>query len=166
VGAFARRFGRSSSTKPRWRYAPSIVKTLSPEFLDRFHEHFDCWNRGELDLMQSMYTEDAVFDVSAVFTDVPPVRGHDAMRRYWMELHETWDGIRLEPVEGFVAGDGRLILVTRLTGVGRRSGAEVDQKLTMLYTLRPGDNKVTHAQLLPDTAAAISAAESSVSEPA
>ncbi len=112
--------------------------------------------------MQSMYAEDAVFDVSAVFTDVAPARGHEDMRAYWIEMHETWDGIRLEPVEGFDVGDGCLILVMRLTGVGRKSGAEVDQELTMLYRIRRDDNKVTHARMLPDVAAAISEAESSV----
>jgi len=116
--------------------------------------------------MQSMYAEDAVFDVSEVFTDVAPVQGHEDMRASWLEMHEAWDGIRLEPVEGFDAGDGHLILVMRLTGVGRQSGAEVDQELTMLYRIRPGDDKVTHARLFHDVAAAVSEAEGSARETA
>jgi hypothetical protein len=72
--------------------------------------------------MLSVYAEDAVFDFSAVFTDVEPMRGQDNMSRYWMELRETWKGIGLEPVEGFDLGDGRFILEMRLSGVGKRSG--------------------------------------------
>jgi ketosteroid isomerase-like protein len=128
--------------------------------LDQFKERFECWNRDELDLMQDMYAEDAVFDVSAVFTDVAPMRGHQNMRRYWNELRETWDGVRVDPIEGFDVGDGRFVVGVRLWGKGQRSGAEVDQRLAFLYTLRPGDAKVIRAQLLPDVAAAISAAES------
>jgi ketosteroid isomerase-like protein len=132
---------------------------------DQFTERFECWNRGELDLMQAMYAEDAVFDVSAVFTDVAPARGHQNMRRYWDEVWETWGGLRLDPLEAFDVGDGRYVVDVRLWGKGKRSGVEVDQHFAFLYTLRPEDEKIMRAQLLPDVAAAISAAESSASQP-
>ena len=134
--------------------------------LDRFKERFECWNRHELDLMQDMYAEDGVFDVSAVFTDVAPMRGHERMRRYWNELWETWDGIRLDPIEVFDVGDGRYVVDVRLWGKGRRSGVEVDQRFAFVYTIRPEDEKIVHAQLLPDVAVAISMAESAASQPA
>jgi hypothetical protein len=54
----------------------------------------------------------------------------------------------------------------RLWGKGKRSGVEVDQRFAFLYTLRPEDEMILRAQLLPDVAAAISAAESSASQPA
>jgi ketosteroid isomerase-like protein len=132
----------------------------------RLEERFECWNRGEFDLMLEPYAEDAVFDISAVFTDVAPVRGHEDMRRCWHELQETWDGLRLDPVELLDVGDGRYVVDLRLWGKGRRSGVEVDQRFAMLYALRPEDGKVTCGQLLAGVAAAISAAESSASRPA
>jgi ketosteroid isomerase-like protein len=132
----------------------------------RVQERFDCWNRDELGLMLEMYAEDAVFDVSAVFTDVGPVRGHEDMLRYWKELRETWGGgIRTDPLDVLDLGDGRLVLDLRLHGKGTRSGVEVDQRLAFLYTFRP-DGKVIRAELLPDVAAAISVAESSATETA
>jgi ketosteroid isomerase-like protein len=115
--------------------------------------------------MLSMYADDAVFDFSALFTDVEPVRGHENMARYWMELRETWEGIGLEPVEGFVVDDRRFVLVMRLLGVGKRSGAGVEQRIAALYTVGPEDDKIVHAQFLPDVAAAMSAAESSADQP-
>jgi ketosteroid isomerase-like protein len=124
----------------------------------RIEERFECWNRGEFDLMLEPYAEDAVFDISAVFTDVAPVRGAQEMRRSWYELRQTWDGLRLDPVELLDAGDGRYVVDLRLWGKGRRSGVEVDQRFAMLYTVRPEDGKVLHAQLLPDVGAAISLA--------
>jgi ketosteroid isomerase-like protein len=116
--------------------------------------------------MQAMYAEDAVFDVSAVFTDVAPVRGHQDMRRYWDELWEIWGGLRLDVLEAFNVGEGRYVVDVRLWGQGRRSGAEVDQRFAFLYTLRLEDEKITHAQLFPDLAAALAAAESSASQTA
>src|SRR5689334_11218907 len=115
--------------------------------------------------MQAMYAEDAVFDVSAVFTDVAPVRGHQEMRRYWDQAWEVWRGLRLDPVEALDVGDGRYVVDVRLWGKGKRSGAEVDQRFAFLYTLRP-DEKILRAQLLPDVPTAVAAADSSSSQPA
>lgn len=115
--------------------------------------------------MLEPYSDDAAFDISAVFTDVAPVRGQQSMRRCWHELRETWDGLRLDPVELLDVGEGRYVVDLRLSGKGRRSGAEVDQRFAMLYTVRP-DGKVVGAQLLPDVAAAVIAAESSPSQAA
>jgi ketosteroid isomerase-like protein len=141
-----------------------MAQAVSAEILDRFKEGFECWNRDELDLMQDMYAEDGVFDVSGVFTDVTSMRGHQDMRRYWNELHETWEGIRLDPLEAFDLGDGRYVVDLRLWGKGQRSGVEVDQRFGMLYTFRLEDGKISRAQLLPDVAAAFSVAESSASQ--
>jgi ketosteroid isomerase-like protein len=116
--------------------------------------------------MLEPYAEDAVFDLSAVFTDAEPVQGHLNMRRSWYELRETWDGLRLDPHEVFDIGEGRYVADLRLWGKGKRSGAEVDQRFAMLYAVRPDDGKVIRAQLLPDVAMAISMAESSAFRPA
>ena len=116
--------------------------------------------------MQDMYAEDAVFDVSAVFIDVAPIRGHENMRRYWDEVWETWEGLRMDPLEVFDVGDGRYVVDVRLWGKGKRSGVEADQRLAYLYTLRMEDEKIIRAQLLPDVAAAMSVAESFVSQTA
>src|SRR5262245_55201283 len=116
--------------------------------------------------MLEPYAEDAVFDISAVFSDIPPVRGDESMRRCWAGLRETWDGLRLEPVELLDLDQGRYVVDLRLWGKGRLSGAEVDQRFAMLYKLRPEDGKVVEAQLLPNADAAISAAAESPSDQA
>ena len=126
--------------------------------VDDFQERFDCWNRGELDEMLAMYAEDAVFDVSGVFVDTPPVQGHDRMRRHWDDAWETWGGLRMDVRDVFDAGDNRYAVDVRLWGQGKRSGAEVDQRLAFLYTLRPGDDLILRAELLPDLEAALARA--------
>lgn len=145
-----------------------MAKALSPEVLDqlRVQERFDCWNRDEFELMEEMYAEDAVFDVSAVFIDAAPLRGKDQIRRYWHELRETWSGLRLDPVELLDLGDGHYVADLRLWGKGNRSGAEVEQRFAQLYTFNPEDGKATHIQLFPDVATALSVAESSAPQTA
>jgi ketosteroid isomerase-like protein len=140
-----------------------MVQPVSPEVLDRLRiqERFDCWNRDELEPMLEMYAEDAVFDVSAVFTDIAPTQGHHDMLRYWQELRETWGGgMRSDPLEVLDLGHGRYVLHVRLWGKGTRSGVEIDQRFAFLYTFRR-DGKVIRAQLFRDVAAAVSVAEAS-----
>jgi ketosteroid isomerase-like protein len=132
----------------------------------RVQERFDCWNRDEFEPMEEMYAEDALFDVSAVFTDVAPMRGKENIRRYWYELRETWAGLRLDPVEVLDVGDGRYVADLRLWGKGKRSGAEVEQRFAILYTFRSDDAKAIRIRMLPDVAAALSEAEASASQTA
>ena len=155
-------------TPRRPEYAEGMAKALSPEVLDqlRVQERFDCWNRDEFELMEEMYAEDAVFDVSAVFTDVAPLRGKDQIRRYWHELRETWSGLRLDPVEVLDLGDGRYVADLRLWGKGNRSGVEVEQRLANFYIFDQENGKATYIQLLPDVATALSIAESSATQTA
>jgi ketosteroid isomerase-like protein len=116
--------------------------------------------------MQEPYADDALFDVSAVFTDVAPIRGREDMLLYWRELRQTWEGLRMDPLDVLDAGDGRFVVEVRLWGKGQRSGVEVDQRFAFLYTLRVDDGKVISARLLPDVASAIAVAESSASHAA
>jgi ketosteroid isomerase-like protein len=137
-----------------------IAKPVSPDLLGRMQveERFECFNRGELDMMIEPYADDAVFDVSNVFTDLVPVQGHDALRRSWYQLRETWSELRLDPSELLDVGDNRYVLDLRLRGKGQSSGAAVDQRFAFLYTLR--GEKIARAELFTDLNAAIAAAES------
>jgi ketosteroid isomerase-like protein len=143
-----------------------MAQPVPPQVLDRLQvrERFECWDRDELEPMEEMYAEDAVFDVSAVFIDVAPVRGRGNMRTYWAELRETWRGLRTEPLEVLDVGHGRYVLHLRIWGEGRESGAAVDQRFAFLYTLRPEDNKIIRAKLFPDVETAIAASQSAGSE--
>ena len=116
--------------------------------------------------MEELYAEDALFDVSAVFTDIEPMRGKENIRRYWHELRETWAGLRLDPVEVLDVGGGRYVADLRLWGKGKRSGVEVEQRFAFLYNVRLEDGQVIRVRLLPDVAAAISEAESSAAQTA
>jgi ketosteroid isomerase-like protein len=140
-----------------------MPQTASPEVVERFKDGFECWNGGELDLMQDMYAEDGEVDVSVVFTDTRPFRGYESMRRYWDELWEAWEGIRMEPLEVFDVGGGRFVVDVRLWGKGKRSGAEVDQRFAYLYTLREADLKIVRCQLFPTVQAAMEVATASAS---
>ena len=110
--------------------------------------------------MEELYTEDVLFDVSAVFADVAPMQGKETVRRYWHELRDTWAGLRVDPGEVLDVGEDRYVVDVRLWGRGQRSGAEVDQHFAFLYDVRAEEAKVFRVRLLPDVATALSVAKS------
>jgi hypothetical protein len=87
--------------------------------------------------------------MSAVLPDTRPFRGLEAMRRQWDEIWETFEGMRMDPLEVFDVGGRRFVVDVRMGGKGKRSGAEVDQPFAYLYTLRDSDNKIVRCQLFP-----------------
>lgn len=114
--------------------------------------------------MLEMYAEDAVFDMSVVFTDAAPARGSEEIVRYWKELQETWGGgIRSDPLNLFDLGNRRAVLEVRLWARARRAVSR---------SICASPSSTTSAQTgrsfalgFPDVATAISAAESSATLP-
>jgi ketosteroid isomerase-like protein len=113
--------------------------------------------------MQETYAEDGEVDLSAVFMDTRPYRGHESMRALWDEMWETWEGVRMDPLEVFDVGGGRFVVDVRWWGKGKRSGVEIDQRFAYLYTLRAGDEKIVRCQLFPTVQAATDFATASAS---
>jgi ketosteroid isomerase-like protein len=126
-----------------------------PEVAERFKQGVECWNDGVPDLMADLYAEDGELDMSAVFTGMPRFVGRESMRRQLEELWETWEGVRMDPLEVFDVGGGQFVVDVRWWGRGKRSGVEVDQRFAFLYTIRPGDDRVFSCRLFATVDAAV-----------
>ncbi len=129
-----------------------------PEILAILMENYEWWNGGKPELMIDSYVEEGELDLSAVFTDIPPLRGRESIRRHMDGFWDAWGGLSMESLDVHDVGGGRFVVDMRLWGKGRRSGVEVDQRFAWLYTLRPDDNKVVRAQLFPTVQAAMESA--------
>jgi ketosteroid isomerase-like protein len=125
------------------------AQAASPELVERIKRVYEYWNCGEPDLMVDEYAADGELDFSRVFTGMPAFRGHDSLRRQIDEFWETWEGVRMDPVEVLDVGGGHFAVDPRLWGKGRRSGVEIDQRAAFLYATRESDGKVVRALLFP-----------------
>jgi ketosteroid isomerase-like protein len=134
---------------------PNVPRTASPELLERVRRGYELWNCAEPDLMVDLYAEDGELDLSAVFSDMSPYRGHESMRRQIDAIWEAWEGVRIDPLDVFDVGGGRVVVDIRLWGKGKRSGVEIDQRFAFLYTFRAADNKIVRSQLFPTVQAAM-----------
>jgi hypothetical protein len=135
-----------------------MPEKVPPEVRAIVAENYEWWNGGEPELMLDSYVEEGELDLSAVFTDMPVLHGQESIRRRMDEFWEAWGGLRMESLEIRDVGGHRFVVDMRLSGKGRRSGVEVDQRFAWLYTLDPADNKVIRAQLFPSAAEAIDSA--------
>src|SRR5919201_603267 len=120
-----------------------------------FREGFECWNRGEVDLMISSYDPRATVDLSRVLPDESVLRGPEAVRAFFHRLWNAWEGVRYDPEEIFELGDDRFLVTTRVWGRGRASGIEIDQRQGFLYVLGP--TGVASLVVFPSTDAALAA---------
>jgi ketosteroid isomerase-like protein len=136
-----------------------VPREAPPELVARVSESFEWWNDGEPELMVDEYAEDCELDFSAVFTDMPVVRGHEGLRQLVNEFWKTFEGLRLDSLDVMDVGEGRFVVNIRLWGRGKRSGAEVDQRSAMLYTTRASDGKIVCAQLFLSTQVALDSAK-------
>ena len=135
-----------------------MAERVPPETLKRVQEIFDCWNRGDFADMLDMWAEDGAFDVSAVFTDIPPARGHAELLRVWQGLLDSLDGLRMDPVDVFSLGAGRYVVDMRLRGHGRSSGAIVGRRYGYICEFRRDDGKCVRSELVNDVESALAAA--------
>jgi ketosteroid isomerase-like protein len=131
--------------------------SATPELLALVRQGFECWNTGELDLMQGMYSPDAEIDFSAAFPDGGLIRGRQEIRRFWDEAWEAWEGFRMDPIDVIELDGERFVVPVRLWGKGRGSGIEIDQRFACLYTFGD-DGLVVRNELFLDTDAALAAA--------
>jgi ketosteroid isomerase-like protein len=98
-----------------------------------------------------------VWDMSNVEVPDPEVyRGFEELAKFMATWGETWEEVEIEPLEFIDAGD-QVISIVRQFGRGKLSGAEVEQQMAQLWTLREG--KLVSMVMYPDRQAALDAAE-------
>jgi ketosteroid isomerase-like protein len=134
------------------------MSQVSPD-IKAFVDHgFSCWNGGEIDLMANEYADDAEVDTTTALPDGRCYKGRKEFVRYFHEQWDAWDHLRMEPLDIADVGGGRYVVEVRLTGKGRSSGIEIDQRMGFLYAVRERDAKVTRVQMFPSRDAALKAA--------
>jgi ketosteroid isomerase-like protein len=65
-------------------------------------------------------------------------RGEEGFSRWLSDWAEAWSDWTVEPQEYVDVGRGRVVLVLKVTASGRESGAEVERRDGIVYTLRRG----------------------------
>jgi uncharacterized protein len=101
------------------------------EIARRGYEFFNRTGGPDFDLLdpEVEWTEGADVPERQVY------RGHEGVRRQQEAFRAAWDSFRMDPEEFFEAGD-KLVVIVRVRGRGKASGAEVEARVAHVWTIR------------------------------
>jgi ketosteroid isomerase-like protein len=125
---------------------------MSQENVEIIRAIYDGWLRG--DLGDDKFDSEIAMVESKTIPGAPEAHGIDAVRRYMDSFSKYWSEIRFEPQEYIDAGE-QVVVVARLIGRGRSSGAQVERTWAYVWTLRAG--KALRMEAYDDRAEALSA---------
>ena len=112
---------------------------MSQENLDLALAMADAFNRGDLDAALADCADDIDYRaVEGALDDQGPIQGKDALRAYVQDWIDTFDQLKVEPLEVIDVGEDQVIAVLRNSGRAKLSGVETDLTYAALYTIRDG----------------------------
>ncbi len=92
------------------------------------HMAADAVNRRDLVTLDAIFSEQGEFHSTFAASEGRVFRGREGVRDYFATLGEVFDDMRIEIEEIVDAGEDRLVVVVRVAGRGKGSGANVEQR--------------------------------------
>jgi ketosteroid isomerase-like protein len=128
---------------------------MSRENVEVVRAGFDALSRGDWDALIEVLDPDVEWRTTGQFVEGGAYRGHDGVREFLTTLGGEFDDFRAE-AERITDADDVVVVETRGSGVGKRSGARVEIEFTILVNLTEG--RVTRLRNFMDRGEALEAA--------
>jgi ketosteroid isomerase-like protein len=120
---------------------------------------YAAFNRGDYELVYSVFDPDIEVEIAESVSPLgfgPVLRGREEVISEWRRWMDDWELFRRDPVELVDLGDRMLVLV-RQTARNRGSGADLENHVAHVFTLREGS--VVHQKEYDEWAAALAAVD-------
>ena len=129
---------------------------MSEQNVDVVRGIWEADRRRDVEAVHAAYAPDIEWeDHAGLWGDWGVARGPDGIRQAWRRWYEAFEDVHME--FGEVAAEGDVVVVTyELSARGRGSGVEVQQSITLIWTLEAG--KVVRIRAYTDRAEALEAA--------
>ena len=112
---------------------------MSQENVEIVKVAYEAFASGGLDRWVEQFAEDVEYRaVEGAIDDWGPIEGTDALRAYFQDWIDMFDGFWMKPVELIDAGGDTVVAVERYGGRAKLSGIETDQTEAELFTIRGG----------------------------
>jgi ketosteroid isomerase-like protein len=98
---------------------------MSEENVERVRFGFEVFNQGDYDTALEGIEDHVEWHVLEDMPDAQVYRGPSEIRKFWEAWRDMFDEFHVEPEEIIDAGD-EIVVMIRVRGRGRESGAEVD----------------------------------------
>jgi ketosteroid isomerase-like protein len=126
---------------------------MSQENVEIAGRAVDALQRGDWEACMEVYDPEIELDTSRI-PDGGVYKGRDQVWAFWARWFGAWDNPRRDLERIIDAGDS-VVVLTRMSGRGRTTGAEVSLRAADVQTFR--DGKVIRHVSYPDAAEALNA---------
>ena len=110
------------------------ARAMSKENVEAVRQTRVAFNSGDPDLVAALLARDAeIVPMRAAFEGTS-YRGPDAAQRFFADLNETWQEIKMEELETRDLGD-RVFATGLVRGRGQRSGIQVVVEMKMAWVV-------------------------------
>jgi len=138
----ARILARFPALVPRllaaWARLPRHSRLRRAVLVRLLRQGYATANRRDFDVTIRGYDPGYEYHPDVGVADADPVYyGHDGFHKFWRQLLEAFDDVRLDPKEILDLGD-QVLVTTQMSGHGTGSGVSINQQLFQLMTLRRG----------------------------
>lgn len=111
---------------------------MSRENIDLIRQGLDAFNRGDFTAVLELVAEDVEVQEESAFVPEPERHTGRSYMRLWFDgLIRHWEEFRVEPQE-FIDDGATVVAVSRVRGIGRKSGAKVEGRFAYLFEIRDG----------------------------
>jgi ketosteroid isomerase-like protein len=125
---------------------------MSQENVELVRRNNDAYNRRDVGAYLETVSESVSFRSRFSVMDNRGYRGHEELRRYFVELDEAWQRYEMA-LERLVDGGAKVVGLFHLEAVGRESGLELEEYPGVVFRAEAGrivqiDAYPTHAEAL------------------
>jgi ketosteroid isomerase-like protein len=128
---------------------------MSQENVEIARAAIDAWNRGDREAWLALWDEEAEFYPLRAQLEGESYRGHDGLERFFGELAEDFEDVRVEIDEARDGGE-QVVGIGRFRARGRVSGVDINVPLGIFARVRQG--KIVYARFFSEPAEALEAA--------
>ena len=128
---------------------------MSQENVEIVRAAFGAFSQDDWDALVAFLDPEIAWVTTGQFVGGQRYRGHAGVRDFLDALTGEFDEFRAEP-ENFAQAGEVVVADTRVSGLGRRSGAPVELQFTVVVSLR--DGKIVHVRNFLERPEALEAA--------
>jgi ketosteroid isomerase-like protein len=110
---------------------------MSQESVEIIEEAWRATNRGDVDALLALVTDDADLRPPSHRLDGIAFRGHAGIRAWMERMKETWSKLEGSPHKVASAGE-HLVMAVDTLAIGHESGVPINQRAFVVYTMREG----------------------------
>jgi ketosteroid isomerase-like protein len=110
---------------------------MSQENVEVVERAWQALNRGDVDALVNLLTEDVDLRPPVHLVDGAVFTGHAGARAWWRRVQESWTALEGAPHELASAGE-HVVMAIDMRVVGRESGVAASQRVFITYTLHNG----------------------------